>query len=93
MVTQAAFAALGDIPGDVLALGVRIEESRVELVVQREQETDFDEDVIDVWEIRDQLGDLLGPDVQVSLNIQVRPTRLLNPNDPTRWFYVERIPG
>jgi len=89
VVAQAAAAALRLIPTYVMAMGVRVAGTDVHLVVLRPGEApDWDEDLDDIV---DGLGDLLGPDVRVSLEAETQAELTLSPNgNGVRWFWAAR---
>lgn len=91
VIAQAAFASLGAIAPDVLALGVEVAGTEVRLIVQRRNDVVPDEDVLDVWNISSDLSDLLGPDVSVSVVTTLRASSQLSPEDGVCWFYASRI--
>jgi hypothetical protein len=85
---QAAAAALRLIPTYANALGVKVAGTHVHLVVQRPSGAPDKDDDLD--DIVDELSDLLGPDVTVSLAPETRAEPTLRPDDGVRWFWAAR---
>lgn len=88
MVAQAVQASLGLIPRNALAVGVGVDGVRVTLVFQLSTLTESDE--TDITDMVDELGMLVGDEVEISYRSEVRDSRQVSPRDHIRWIFLAR---
>lgn len=89
IVSQAAQAALGQLPRNALAAGVLVDGQDVRLVFRLSAETP--DDVSSMGDIADDLSALVGDDVRVTSSRDVVPDAGLPPHDGVRWFFLARL--
>lgn len=88
VIAQAAQAALRLIPPDAHALGVEVSGSRVALVLQAPVASPTAEQ--NMTDIVSELEALLGPNVAVSLRMDIQDECHLSPDDGVAWFFASR---
>lgn len=88
LVAQLSAAALGLIPRHAVAVGV---EPHAEEIIVHFQLSEIDQrDAEDMYDIVDELGDLLGGVVDIRTVHTLRSKPLLAPRDGVRWVYRAR---
>lgn len=91
VVAQAVQAMLGIVPIHALAVGVVVDGATVRVRFQLSEVSDVD--VADMADIRAELQDLLGSEVDVSMGHEVLAQRRISPRDGGRWVFLARAGG
>ncbi|WP_172836126.1 hypothetical protein [Microlunatus soli] len=86
VVAQCVQAALGELPRHVVAYGVSIDESEIELQFQLSEIVPDDRDSID--EIVDDLETLIGPHVNVAVTRKHVSQPNISPHDGIAWIFI-----